>query len=82
MKNGPWLQAKMEDWPCPVSYTHLDTFRILDETLAEEEYAIAFKKGNTELHDKVMGAFDELLEDGTAAQISEKWFGEDILLRD
>jgi polar amino acid transport system substrate-binding protein len=26
-------------------------------------------------------ALDEMIEDGTAAEISEKWFGEDILLK-
>ena len=53
---------------------------MLDDELAAEEYGIAFKKGNQELYDKVMGAFEELVADGTAATISEKWFGEDRII--
>ncbi|MCI9508296.1 MAG: amino acid ABC transporter substrate-binding protein [Angelakisella sp.] len=53
---------------------------ILEEQLADEEYGIAFKKDNQELADLVLGALDELVKDGTAAQISQKWFGEDRIL--
>ena len=53
-------------------------FKILDETLASEEYAIGFKKGNTELCEKVQKTLEEMAEDGTMAEISKKWFGEDI----
>ena len=51
---------------------------ILDETLAAEEYGIGFKKGNTELRDKVQGALEEMAADGTLTKISEEWFGEDV----
>lgn len=53
---------------------------VLEEQLADEEYGIAFKKDNQELADLVLGALDELVKDGTAAQISQKWFGEDRIL--
>lgn len=51
---------------------------ILEESLSAEEYAIGFKKGNTELCEKVEGALSDMAEDGTLAEISTKWFGEDI----
>ena len=51
---------------------------ILDDALASEDYGIGFKKGNTELRDQVNDTLLEMAEDGTLAQISEKWFGEDI----
>ena len=35
-------------------------FKILDDSLSEEEYGIGFKKGNTELRDKVQGAFEDV----------------------
>ena len=41
---------------------------------------IAFKKGNTELKDKIENAIAELKEEGKVKEISEKWFGEDITL--
>ena len=53
-------------------------FVILEDSLAAEEYAIGFKKGNTELKDKGQGALEEMAADGTLKTISEKWFGKDI----
>lgn len=58
-----------------------DTFRLLDESLAPEQYGVGVKKGNTELLEKLQAALDEMNEDGTAAEISEKWFGEDKVLK-
>lgn len=53
-------------------------FKVLDDVIAAEEYGIGFKKGNTELRDKVQATLEEMAADGTAAKISEKWFGKDI----
>ena len=53
-------------------------FVILEESLAPEEYGIAFKKNNTELRDKVWNTLKEMEADGTVASISEKWFGENM----
>ncbi|AWB43552.1 amino acid ABC transporter substrate-binding protein [Paenibacillus sp. CAA11] len=58
-----------------------DTFKLLDESLAPEEYGVGVKKGNEELLNKLQKALDELNTDGTAAQISNKWFGEDKVLK-
>lgn len=57
------------------------TFKVLDESLAPEEYGIGVKKGNEELLKKLQKALDEMNDDGTAAEISEKWFGEDKVLK-
>ncbi|WKY48368.1 amino acid ABC transporter substrate-binding protein [Eubacteriaceae bacterium ES3] len=56
-------------------------FTILEESLAPEEYGVAVKKGNTELLDQIQEALDAMNEDGTAAEISTNWFGEDIVLK-
>ena len=58
-----------------------DAFKVLDESLAPEEYGVGVKKGNEELLNKLQKALDEMNEDGTAAEISKKWFGEDKLLK-
>jgi polar amino acid transport system substrate-binding protein len=58
-----------------------DTFKLLDDSLAPEEYGIGVKKGNEELLKDLQKALDELNEDGTATTISEKWFGEDRVLK-
>lgn len=55
-----------------------DNVKILDASLAQEEYGVAFLKGNTELRDKVQKALDTMTENGKTAEISTKWFGKDI----
>jgi polar amino acid transport system substrate-binding protein len=49
-------------------------YRILDEPLSKEQYAIAFKKGNTELLDKLNAGLAELKENGTYDELVAKWF--------
>ena len=41
-----------------------DAFRMLDEQVSSEQYAIGFKKGNTELKDQVQKTLDEMVKDG------------------
>lgn len=51
--------------------------KILDTAYADEDYAIAIKKGNTELLDKVNGALKELEGDGTLQSIVDKYISAD-----
>lgn len=46
---------------------------ILDEAFTEEEYAIAIKKGNAELLDKMNSAIKELKESGELKKIVDKY---------
>lgn len=57
------------------------TFKVLEETLAPEEYGVGVKKGNEALLEELQAALDQMNEDGTAAEISTKWFGEDKVLK-
>ena len=57
-----------------------DTFAVAKEHFAEEEYGIGFRKGEVAFRDRVDELMDEMVADGTAAEISRKWFGEDVLL--
>ena len=50
-----------------------DKFRILEEPIATEQYAIAFKLGNEALRDQVQETYDEMLADGTVMKIAEKY---------
>jgi len=43
------------------------------------ETGIGFAKNNTELRDKVQMVFDEIIKDGTAKKISQKWFQADLI---
>ena len=56
-------------------------FKFLEDGLTEEEYAVGFKKGNTALKNEVQKYIDEMKADGTMTQISEKWFGKDVVSR-
>jgi len=47
--------------------------KILDEAFTEEEYAIAVKKGNTELLDKMNAAIKELKDSGELQKIVDKY---------
>lgn len=48
-------------------------FRILDEDLNTEQYAIGFKLGNQELCDTVNADLMKLANDGTVAKLAEKY---------
>ena len=50
-----------------------DDYKILDKEISSEQYGIGFKKGNTELKDKVQKTLDEMAEDGTVDKIAEKY---------
>ena len=50
-----------------------DTFRILDEPISTEQYAIAFKLGNEALRDQVQETYDEMLADGTVMKIAQNY---------
>jgi polar amino acid transport system substrate-binding protein len=56
-------------------------YKLLDESLAPEQYGVGVKKGNEALLEKLQQALDDLNQDGTAAKISEKWFGEDKIVK-
>lgn len=58
------------------------TYVVLDETLDAEEYGIGFRPDDIALGLKVAETLDEMEADGKGAEISNKWFGEDILLQD
>ena len=53
-------------------------YKVLDETLADEDYVIGFRKGETALCAEVEKYLAEMKADGTLAKIAETWFGKDI----
>ena len=50
-----------------------DKFRILEEPISTEQYAIAFKLGNEALRDQVQETYDEMLADGTVMKIAQNY---------
>jgi polar amino acid transport system substrate-binding protein len=63
-------------------YMELDAnkgqYKVLDESLSDEEYAIGFRKGDVALSEKVNEILKEMAADGTLETISTEWFGKDI----
>ncbi|HEX3077209.1 MAG TPA: transporter substrate-binding domain-containing protein, partial [Lachnospiraceae bacterium] len=57
-----------------------DQFTILDEQISTEQYGIGFLKGNEELRDQVEKTLMEMVDDGTFAEISNKYFGYDVCI--
>ncbi|MCK9170573.1 MAG: amino acid ABC transporter substrate-binding protein [Treponema sp.] len=53
-------------------------FSVIDEPLSQEEYGVAFRKGDTALRDEVQKTLEDMQKDGTVTAISVKWFGRDI----
>ena len=54
-------------------------YRVLEENFGTEDYGVGTRKDDTELMAKLQKAMDEMKSDGSAAAISTKWFGKDIV---
>lgn len=73
MKQGKIDAVVIDEEPAQVFVAETDGIKILDEALTVEEYAIAVKKGNTELLEKVNGALAELKDSGELQTIIDKY---------
>ena len=56
-----------------------DIVGVLEQHFGTEDYGIGTRKEDTELMAKIEKAMDEMKKDGSAAAISTKWFGKDII---
>ena len=55
-------------------------YEVINEDFGREEYGIGFRQEDDAFRQKVDEILNEMRADGTAAEIYEKWFGEDIVL--
>ena len=61
--------------------SQMDTPLVVTEVdFGDDLYAIGFRKSDVELTNAVNDALNQLIENGTAAEISTQWFGEDIVM--
>ena len=67
----------IDNEPAKVFVEKHNGLRILPDPFADEDYAIAVKKGNTELVDKINAALDELEREGTLQKIIDNYIGDD-----
>ena len=58
-----------------------EKYKVLNEDFGKEEYAVGMRKDDKELVEAFNKAFKELIDEGIAGKISEKWFGEDIIVK-
>ncbi|MTI67527.1 MAG: amino acid ABC transporter substrate-binding protein [Firmicutes bacterium] len=58
-----------------------EDYKVLDEYLAKENYGVGVRKEDKKFLKELEKALDEMKEDGTAKEISNKWFSEDIITR-
>ena len=56
-----------------------DKYRMLDTALGDEQYGIGVRKDDDAFQAELQKALDEIYADGTAAEISKEWFGNDIV---
>ena len=55
-------------------------FTVIEATIGSIcDIGIGFRKEDVELRDKIQKVFDDMVKDGTAKKISEKWFQADII---
>lgn len=59
-----------------------DKFKILDDEISTEDYVIAVKNGNNDLKNKIENGLSQIIESGKAKEISEKWFGKNVICFD
>ena len=58
-----------------------DKYKVLEEDFGKESYAVGMRKNDTELLKAFNEAFNELVEEGKAGDISRTWFGDDIIAK-
>ena len=56
-------------------------YKILSDNFGDEQYGVGMRKGDAEFTEAFNSALSMVIEDGTAGEISKKWFGEDIVLK-
>lgn len=56
-----------------------EKYAILEDDFGKEEYGIGIRKSDNQLLTDIDKALDDMRKDGAAAEISEKWFGENII---
>ena len=72
--DGGAVDAVFVDAPVAKAYAaENEGFAIIDEALGAEQYGIAFRSGDQAICDAIQGAVDELVADGTYAEIADKY---------
>ncbi len=57
-----------------------DAYLVLEDTFGDEQYGIGFRLEDKSFRDKIQEALNAIIADGTAAEISQKWFGDNVVI--
>ncbi len=58
---------------------HTEDYQVLEDNFGSEDFGIGVRKTDKTFLDELQKALDAMKADGTSAEISKKWFGEDIM---
>ena len=58
---------------------HVEDYQVLTENFGEESFGVGLRKSDVTFLAELQKALDAMKADGTSKQISEKWFGEDLI---
>ncbi|NLV22092.1 MAG: amino acid ABC transporter substrate-binding protein [Syntrophomonadaceae bacterium] len=58
---------------------HAEAYQVLEENFGSEDFGIGVRKTDKTFLAELQKALDAMKADGTSAEISKKWFGEDIM---
>lgn len=75
LKNNKIDAVIVDEEPAKKIAANQQGVTLLEAPFIEEEYAIAVKKGNTELLDEINQVLDDMKADGTYDALYEKYFG-------
>lgn len=56
----------------------LNEYSVLPGSLADSTYAVAVRRNDSRLRNRLQKALNAMRKDGTAARLSRKWFGQDL----
>ncbi|NLI88902.1 MAG: amino acid ABC transporter substrate-binding protein [Epulopiscium sp.] len=59
---------------------HPEDYFVVDDSFMDEFYGIGMRKEDKSFADAINQALEELRENGTAGEISKKWFSEDVFI--
>lgn len=58
-----------------------DMYKVIEDNFGNEEFGVGIRKSDDAFRAELQKAIDTMVADGSAKEISEKWFGEDIVLK-
>jgi len=63
-----------------ISQAEEGVYKVASENFGDEDYGIGFRLDATDIRDTINAALEAIAKDGTAQEISESWFNENIFL--